>query len=113
MKTIDLVLIAFWLITWFALSIPASLLARRVGHPWWLAYVIWNPFWVIYARPILFRTFPILAEQHATAFLSWVLYLIPGVIYWWIIALSHHAAGSHADQIQKTKAQISNGVPSL
>jgi|ERR1019366_5470078 hypothetical protein len=111
---VGLVLIAFWLIAWFAFAIPTSLLARRMGHPWWLAYIIWNPFWVVYVRPILFRTFPILAEQHATSFLSWVLYLIPGVIYWWIVALSKsRAIGGHADRIPRTKAQVSNGVPNL
>jgi hypothetical protein len=94
---VGLMLVAFWMIAWFALALPTSLLAKRVGHPWWLAYIAWFPFWVPYVRPLLFEAVPVLAEQHATAFLSWVLYLLPGVIYWWIVALStSRAPGSRA-----------------
>jgi hypothetical protein len=85
---VGLVLVAFWLITWFAFAVPTARFARFAGHPWWVAYLIWFPFWVPYVRPILFRMFPVLAEQHATSFLSWVFYLTPGIIYWWIVALS-------------------------
>jgi hypothetical protein len=95
---VALVLIAFWLVTWFAFAAPTARFARFAGHPWWIAYLIWFPFWVPYVRPILFRMFPILAEQQATSFLSWVFYLTPGIIYWWIVALSKpQRNGNHAD----------------
>jgi hypothetical protein len=87
-RHVGLVLLAFWLITWFAFAVPTARFARFAGHPRWIAYLIWFPFWVPYVRPTLFDIFPVLAEQHATSFLSWVFCLTPGVLYWWIVALS-------------------------
>jgi hypothetical protein len=79
-------LIGFWLLVWFAFAVPTSTFARRVGHPRWISYIVWFPYWVAWVRPTLFGAVPFLAEQHATAFISWVLYLIPGVIYLWVIS---------------------------
>ncbi len=80
-------LIVFWTIVWVAMAVPTAAFARRLGDPLWISYLVWFPHWVPLARPTLFAAVPFLAEQHATAFITWVMYLIPGVVYLWVLAI--------------------------
>lgn len=50
------VLAGTWLLilAWGAAAIPTSLIARRLGHPMWIAYVAWCPLW----PPFLFQILP-------------------------------------------------------
>src|SRR6266403_6138454 len=73
-------LIVFWTIVWVAMAVPTAAFARRLGDPLWISYLVWFPHWVPLARPTLFAAVPFLAEQHATAFITWVMYLVPGVV---------------------------------
>jgi hypothetical protein len=80
-------LIVFWTIVWVAMAVPTAAFARRLGDPSWISWLVWFPHWVPLARPSLFAAVPFLAEQHATPFISWVMYLIPGVVYLWVLAV--------------------------
>jgi hypothetical protein len=95
---VGIYLIGFWLLVWFALAVPTSAFARRIGHPRWIAYLVWFPYWVVWVRPRLFAAVPFLAEQHATAFISWVMYLIPGVIYLWVITICIGTSDTRLDR---------------
>ncbi len=80
-------LIVFWTIVWVVMAVPTSAFARRLGDSRWISYLVWFPHWVPFARPPLFAAIPFLAEQHAAAFISWVMYLIPGVVYLWVLGI--------------------------
>lgn len=62
---------------YFLMAIPTSLIARRLGHPMWIAYIAWCPFWAIFFQLFLFI--------HAQ-WLIWFFWL-PGALYLWILAL--------------------------
>ena len=87
-----------WLLilVWFAFAIPTSLIARRFGHPAWIAYVAWCPFWYgVLAqvwRAMLSELFPF----DAIGWLIWFAWL-PGAAYLWVLAL--RKSGSQASRV--------------
>lgn len=75
-----------WLLVfaYFAMAIPTSLIARRLGHPMWIAYLAWCPFWVIF--------FHLLVFVHAQ-WLIWFFW-VPGAAYLWVLALNRTRTAS-------------------
>jgi hypothetical protein len=74
-------------IFWFAMAIPTSLIARRLGHSRWVSYVVWCPFIAVVLLhlidPLIIRLLPI----KAWLFIDSMAFLVPGVLYLWFLAL--------------------------
>jgi hypothetical protein len=62
---------------WVAIAIPTSLIAHRLGHPRWIAYIAWCPFWGAF----LFQVLPF--HRGWIILFSW----LPGAAYLWVLAL--------------------------
>jgi hypothetical protein len=88
-------LIVFWTVVWVAMAVPTAAFARRSGDPAWISWLVWFPHWVPFTRPALFAAVPFLPEQHATAFITWVIYLVPGVVYLWVLTIRAAVANRH------------------
>jgi len=71
---------ALVLVFWIVMAIPTSVFASRIGHPRWIAYVVWCPFWS-----------NVLVYVHHSLGPLAILFWVPGVIYLWVLAFSKKA----------------------
>jgi hypothetical protein len=67
-------------IFWIAMAIPTSVIASRIGHPRWIAYVVWCPAWA-----------NILAYIHHSLGPLAILFWVPGVVYLWLLVFGKGA----------------------
>jgi hypothetical protein len=72
---------------WFAMAIPTSLIAHRLGKSRWVPFLVWCPVVTLamgVASVPFIRSIPLAAMPIVVDIISWG----PGALYFWYLALS-------------------------
>jgi hypothetical protein len=72
---------------WLAMAVPTSLIARRKGHPPWIAFVAWCPFLVTWSVDGIILLAPQLSASRTLGMASFFFW-IPAAVYLWVLAFS-------------------------
>lgn len=83
MSPLSPMILVVFIVFWFGLAVPTSLVGSRVGHPKWVAYLACCPF-TVSILVLLMTSFVRWPGLFTVAlFVFWV----PGVVYLWVVAL--------------------------
>lgn len=74
-------------VVWFAMAIPISIIARRLGKSRWVPFIVWCPIVTLGLGATSFnflRSILLAAVPGAVSIITWS----PAALYFWYLALS-------------------------